>query len=190
MDKKIRENNLPKISMALVGTFLISSILTLAIPKFGDCVLLYPSNLREPLSWYRLLTYPFYVGGLIPWFHNALVILLTGYIIEKRISRKDLIGLIILSCLIGGFLYILLNQGDIYDTPMASPTMISWGYWSAAIVIGLKIWKNLSKAEKVIMLLCVASMLSAWDENLGFFIGQLSVILIIAILTLIRKRER
>jgi len=149
-------------------------------------VLLYPSNLDEPLNWYRLLTYPLFGAGLLNWFYNSLAIVFTGYIIENKIKRRELIGLIVLSSIIGGLVFIIINYGAEYNSPIASPIMITWGYWSAAIVIGLRNWRTLNPFERIIMVLCFLSVLIIWHENLGLFIGQLSVILTIVLLTILR----
>lgn len=187
--KTYLKNNLPKVSLILISIFFVSNFLTLLIPRFGDIVLLYPSNLSEPLNWYRLITYPLYVGGLLTWIHNALVIILTGFIIEKKVYKQDLIVLIILSTIIGGLIFILFNQGETYNSPIATPTMISWGYWSATIILGLKYWRTLILFEKIILILCFLSILSIWNDNVGFLLGQLTVIISIAILTLTRYRK-
>ena len=183
------KSNRPKISLILITVFFVSNILTLLIPRLSDIFLLYPSNLSEPFNWYRLITYPLYVGGLLTWFHNSLVIFLTGFIIENKVQKQDLIGLIVLSSIIGGLVFIIFNQGETYNSPIATPTMISWGYWSATIIIGLKYWRTLNLIEKIVMILCFLSILSVWNDNFGFLLGQLSVIAIIAILILIKYRK-
>jgi len=187
--KTYLKSNLPKISLILITIFFISNILTLLTPRFSEIILLYPSNLFEPLNWYRFITYPLYVGGLLSWIHNSLVIFLTVLIIEKKIRKQYLTGLIILSSIMGGLIFIIINQGGAYNKPIAAPTMISWGYWSATIVIGLKYWRTLNLFEKIVMILCFISILSIWNENFGFFMGQLSVILLISILTIIKLRK-
>ena len=101
---------------------------------------LYPSNLHQPWNYYRLFTYPLYVGGGINWFQNSLVILVTGYVIEYRLVKKDIYILIGLSSFIGGLIYIILNQEPNFIKPIATPSMISWGYLSATIAIGLIFW--------------------------------------------------
>jgi membrane associated rhomboid family serine protease len=187
--KTYLKNNRPRISLILITIFFVSNILTLLIPRVSDIFLLYPSNLAEPLNWYRLITYPLYVGGLLTWFHNSLIIILTGFIIENKVQKQYLIGLIILSSIIGGLIFIIFNQGETYNIPIATPTMISWGYWSATIIIGLKYWRTLNLFEKIVMILCFLSILNIWNDNFGFLLGQLSVITIIAILTLIKYRK-
>lgn len=186
--KTYLKSNQPKISLILITIFFVSNILTFLIPSIRDIFLLYPSNLPEPLNWYRLITYPLYVGGSLTWFHNSMIIILTGFIIENKVKKQDLIGLIILSSVIGGLIYIILNQGEVYNRPIATPSMISWGYWSATIIIGLKYWRTLNVFEKLVMILCFLSIWSIGSENTGFLFGQLSVITIVAILTLIKHR--
>ncbi|RIJ46265.1 rhomboid family intramembrane serine protease [Maribellus luteus] len=184
------KSNWPKLSVVLVGLFFITGILSLTIPAFGKMVLLYSSNLAEPLNWYRLLTYPLYGGGLLNWAHNALVMVLTGFILENRISKKEILAIIVLSAITGGLLFIFLNQNAGYDLTVASPVMISWGYCSATIVIGLKCWGRLNVFEKVVVIMCLASLLSVWNDNIGFLVGQISVITIIGLVTLIRFRGK
>jgi membrane associated rhomboid family serine protease len=180
------KSNKPKISLILISVLFISAILTLFIPKLDDVILLYPSNLYEPWNWYRFITYPLHVGGLLAWVHNSLIIVLTGFIIENKLKKQDLIGMILLSSIIGGLVFVIINFGDTYNTPIATPSMISWGYWSATIVIGLKYWRTLNLFEKIVMILCFLSILSIWNDNFGFLLGQLSVIITIAILTMIK----
>lgn len=187
--KAYLKSNLPKISILLVVILLISNLLTFAFPRLGEIVLLYPSNLYEPFNWYRLITYPLYVGGLLAWIYNSLIILMTGFIIENKLKTKNLISLILISSIIGGLIFIIANQGETYNIPIASPTMISWGYWSATIIIGLRFRQTLNFFEKLVLILCflcALSLIGMWNANLGFFIGQLSVIIIIALLTLLK----
>lgn len=129
------------------------------------------------------------MGGLLTWTHNSLVIVFTGFIIENKLKKQDLIGLILLSSIIGGLIFIIINHGETYNIPIGTPTMISWGYWSATIIIGLKYWRKLNLFEKSVMILCFLSILSIWNDNFGFLIGQLTVILTIAILTMIKNRK-
>lgn len=181
------KNNLPKFSLILIIIFFVTNLLTLLFPRLSSIFLLYTSNLSEPLNWYRFFTYPLYVGGMINWIHNSLVIFLTGFIIENKLKRKGLIILILLSSFIGGFSFIILNQND--NLSMATPTMISWGYWSATIVLGFKFWKAFNLFEKVIVVLCLMSIFSIWNDNLGFLIGQILVIIIVAISTVIKIKK-
>ena len=180
----------PGISLILISIFFASNIITLIFDVTQKYILLFPNlELIEPWNWYRLITYPLYIGGLITWFHNTLVIVLTGYIIENRLNKQNIIGLILLSSIIGGLIYVLFNRDNLL-VPIASPVMITWGYWSAAIVIGLNYWKSLILFEKIVLALCLLSILSIWNDNIGFFLGQIIVILIIAVLTLIQIKKK
>lgn len=185
MNKYLKENS-PKISLTLIIILLMFTIITLSYPGFSKYFLLNPSNLNEPLNWYRFLTYPLYVNGLMVWAHNALVILLTGFIVENKLERKEIIGLIILSSVIGGVFFTFINQSLELNVEIATPTMITWGYWSSAVVFGIGFWKRLNLFEKIITVLCVLSLIGIWDDNEGFLIGQIMVIITIMILT-IRK---
>ena len=180
----------PKVTLILIVVLLISNILTTFIQPLQDYILLYPSNIKEPWNWYRLITYPLVVGGLVAWFLNSLVLLFTGYIIERRIAKSDLLGLIFISSIIGGLIFLFLNQNSQYNIPIASPTMISWGYWAASIVIGIKYWKGLNLFEKIILILCFLSILSIQNDNLGFLIGQIAVIVIIMTIALIKIKNK
>jgi membrane associated rhomboid family serine protease len=180
--------NRPRISLILIIVLFVSNILTLVISQLYNIVLLFPSNLSEPWNWYKLITYPLYVGGLKTWFLNSLVIILTGYIIESRVKKADMIGLILISSIIGGLFFILLNQSNEFNAPIATPTMISWGYWTAAIVIGLKYFKSLNLFEKIVLFLCFLSIFSLWNDNFGFLIGQIGVIVTVLIITIFRVK--
>jgi len=187
--KTYLKTHFPKISFILILIFFVSTFITLFVPKIGDTIILYPSNLSEPFNWYRLITYPLYVGGLTAWFLNSLVILLSGFIIENKLKKNDLIGLIFLSSVVGGLVYIIINQNDIQNIAIASPTMISWGYWSATIVIGLKNWRTLNLFEKIVIILFVLNVFWITNENIGFLLGQITVIVTITIITLIKYRN-
>ncbi|MFO7830136.1 MAG: rhomboid family intramembrane serine protease [Bacteroidales bacterium] len=187
--KTYLKTHFPKISFILVLILFLTNILTLFTPKFSDSILLYPSNLSEPFNWYRLITYPLYVGGLTAWFFNSLVILFAGYIIESKLQKNDLIGLIFLSSVIGGLVYIIINQNDTHNLAIASPTIISWGYWGATMVIGLKNWRTLYLFEKIVMILFILNVFWISNENLGFLLGQITVIITIMIITLIKYKK-
>lgn len=182
----------PKITLIFILVLFLSNVLILFFPEADEFILLYPTDLNQPWKWYKLITYPLYVGGLWNWLHNALVMVLTGYIIESKLSKGDIITLILLSSILGGLLFMIFNQDQVLNAPIATPTMISWGYWSAAVLIGLFYWKALNPFEKVIIILCVISVLSIENENTGFLIGQITVIIAIMILTTfkIKKSKR
>ena len=80
----------PRITIYLILILFVTNFITLIFSQIGELVMLYPSNLGEPWNWYRLITYPLYVGGLIAWFLNSLPILCYGYVIENRIKRLNL----------------------------------------------------------------------------------------------------
>jgi len=180
------KSKLPKISIFLIAILFVSNILTFIIPTLSKFFVLYPSNLHEPFNWYRLITYPLYVGGLLAWIYNSLIIILTGFIIENKLKTKNMISLILLSSIIGGLTYIIINQGETNNIPIAAPSMISWGYWSATIIIGIRYWRTLNLFEKLVMILCILSTLSIINIDFGFFIGQLAVIFTIALLTILK----
>jgi hypothetical protein len=58
------------------------------------------------------------------------------------------------------------------------------------IIIGLKFWRTLHLFEKVIIILCFTCILSLGNDNFGFFIGQLCVIITIAIFGIIRITQK
>jgi len=184
------KNSLPRISLILIAIFFVFNIFTIVFQGLGDTLFLYPSNLKEPLNWYRFITYPLYVGGLTKWFLSSLAFLLLGYLIEHRVRRSDLIGLIILSSLIGGLVFTIINQNDSHNIPIASPTMISWGYWAAGMIIGIKFFKELNTFEKIILILYALSIFSIQAQDKGFLVGQIIVIIIIAILSFIRVQKK
>ena len=191
MKEYLKAHN-PKIALWLIGVLFISNLLTLFIRSFGQAVILYPSNLNEPLNWYRFVSYPLYVGGLLSWLYNSIVLYLTGLIIEIRLTKKPIIMIILSSVIIGGLVAILINQGDPINRPIASPTMITWGYWSAAIVTGVYHWKSLNLFEKILLGLSLLSIFSIQNQNFGFLIGQIVVIAIVAIISIfvIIKRKK
>ncbi len=177
------------ISTCLVIILFISNIITIFIPKIGYFVLLYPTNLFEPWNWYRYFTYPLYVNGLINWLLNSICILCYGYLIEKRMKKSDLIGLILISTIIGGLLYTIITYHNLGYMPIASPTMISWGYGAASIVAGVKFWKTISLVEKIIFAICFLGIFSLYTDNLGILLSQISVFIIALSFTMIRLKQ-
>ena len=184
MKEYLREHR-PDFAVLMVIVFLLFTILTLMFPLLGKVVLLEPSNLYDPLSWYKLLTYPLYGTGLVTWINHSIILVLIGFIIEKKVKRLDLIGLVIMSTIVGGFLYIVFNQ-DGPNVGIASPVMISWGYLGVGIVIGLKDWQYLNLFEKILVILFCLSVPSIYNDNLGFLLGQLTVLTACIIFTALR----
>jgi len=179
----------PRISIYLILILFVSNLITLIFSQIGEVVMLYPSNLGEPWNWYKLITYPLYVGGIVKWFLNSLAILCYGYVIENRIKRTDLFGLILISGIVGGLFFMIFNQNNEFNVPIASPTMIAWGYWAATIVIGLKFLKSLNLFEKIILGLGFLSILNIWNDNLGFLFSQIIVIVVIMIIATIKVKK-
>jgi membrane associated rhomboid family serine protease len=184
------KKNIPVISIILVSILFITNILTLYFPFVGDAVLLYPSRIAEPLNWYRFLTYPLYVSGLLAWIINSIIIVATGFVIESRLNKKEIYGLIVLSTIAGGLGFALMNLNDVNNVSLAAPVMISWGYWSATVVIGLKFWKELKISEKVITVLCFISVFSIWDIYIALTLGKVLVVLTITTLVLFKYKKR
>jgi membrane associated rhomboid family serine protease len=82
----------PRISLILILILFASNTITLIFDETQKYIVLFPSlELIEPWNWYRLITYPLYIGGLITWFHNSLIIVLSGYIIENRLKNRILL---------------------------------------------------------------------------------------------------
>lgn len=184
------KKDIPKVSIILVSILFITNILTLYIPVLGNALMFYPSNLTKPFNWYRLLTYPLYVSGLFVWITNSIIILATGYIIESRLNKKQVIGLIILSSIIGGIGFAIMNFNDIKNVSLVSPVMISWGYWSVTIVVGLKCWKEFKIFEKIITVLCLISTIAIWDVQIGLVVGKVSVVLVTMSLVLMKHKKK
>jgi membrane associated rhomboid family serine protease len=180
----------PKMTLWLITIIFLTSTITFIIYPLNEFLLLHPSNLTQPWYWYKLVTYPFVGTGYLNWLTNSLALVVTGYIIENRIKRNDLFIIILLSSVIGGLGFIIINQNDIYDRAIASPTMISWGYWAATIIIGIKFWKNLNLFEKIVLVLCFLSITSLFFENFGFLVGQIGVIIFVMVFILIRVRTK
>lgn len=96
------------ITLFLISTILIRTIGILFETEISNYLVLYPSNVSQPLNWYKFLTYPLDSIGLIGWFKIALIILPAGYIIEKRTAKKNLITITLISIVLGGLILQLL----------------------------------------------------------------------------------
>ena len=184
--KKYVKNNLPRISIILVSILIVSYILTLIFSGIKELVVLYPSNLIEPLNWYRFLTYSLYSGIIQDLIHNCIGIIITGFILENKIKKNDLIILILMSILVGGLSYAIVSNYDNNNIAIASAVMISWGYISGTIIIGLKHWRTLNLFEKFIIILSIISVFGIWNAHFGFFMGQLFVCIVTGLFILLK----
>ena len=183
MNNYLKEN-FPKATFILVLLLFIANQTTHAFPALGKYLLLFPSDLKDPLNWYRLLTYALFVFGIKNWLYISIPVILIGFIIEHRVKPYFVPGLIVLSAIVGGLMFAISSQGDPDNIPLGSPTMISWGYWAAAIVVGLKNLKNLNLFEKIVISLLFISVLSLWPRDLSLFFGEITVVIVTVILTL------
>lgn len=168
----------PRLCLLIIGVFFIFNILTIFIPIVGNTVILYPANLSQPLTWYRFITYPLFVGGLTNWVYASLVIVLTGYLIENRGNRIVVFSILFLSTIVGGVVYALLSKYKGEDVPFASPTIIAWGFWGAGIVAGIKNRHVLSKVEKWIFGIIILCILNLTIGNFETCMSQLLVIVV------------
>lgn len=180
---------LPIYSILLILILFLSTILTVYWDKFYDLVLLRPTDLNIPKNWYRFLTYPLYISEIWTWFLTSISLFVFGGIIEKRLSTKYIIALILFSSFLGGLIYVIANQSDMNPLPMGTAHMISWGYWSSAMVVGFKFRKELNLLEKIILGLSFIGVFFISRDNLGFFIATLSVIVSISVITLLIKNK-
>ncbi len=172
-------NNTPFVSLLIVGLLFISNGLTLLFEGLSDEFLLFPQDIKQVGKWYKLLTYPFYVGGLAQWLHSAIVILMSGYVLERRLTKEKVIGLMALSSITGGLIFSLIKVNTLaLNVPIASPTMITWGVSSCAFVLVIKQIKASTLLDKIVAGLYLVSLLSMDFIDLGFAMGQVAVILL------------
>lgn len=186
---KKRKLFLPKYSILLILVLFLTTIISIYWNRFYDLVLLRPMDLNSPTNWYRFFTYPLYIYDVWTWFITSVSFFVFGGIIEKRLSTTYLKALILFSSFFGGLIYVLLNQNIINPVPMGTAHMISWGYWSSAMVVGFKFLKELSLLEKVFLIFGLIGVFFISQDNFGFFIASLSVIISIGVITLIIKNK-
>lgn len=165
--------------MLLVSTILIRTIGMLFEKEISEYLILYPSNLSQPLQWYRFLTYPLESVGLFGWLRIALIILPAGYIIEKRTHKKNLISIISISALLGGLLFTFINHNNELNQPIASPGLIAWGFWIAAVACGIIQWKDLNYIEKIIIIIFLLNVFSFNHTDFGYLVAQIGVVVTI-----------
>ncbi len=165
--------------MLLVSTILIRTIGMLFEKEISEYLILFPSSLSQPLQWYRFLTYPLDSNGLFGWLRIALIIFPAGYIIEKRTHNNTLVIIILISALVGGLFFTLINYGNGLNRPVASAGLIAWGFWIAAITCGILQWKDLNRIEKAIVILFLLSIFSFNHSDFGYFVAQIGVIAIV-----------
>ncbi|MBF9255569.1 hypothetical protein I2I11_19880 [Pontibacter sp. 172403-2] len=163
----------------LVSTIIIRTIEMIFEKEIGAYLILFPSNLSQPLHWYRFFTYPLESVGLFGWFRIALIILPAGYIIEKRTNNNILVTIILISALLGGLLFTIINYGNELNRPIASAGLIAWGFWIATICCGILQWKDLNIIEKVIILLFLLNIFSFNHSDFGYLVAQICVVVTI-----------
>ncbi len=126
-----------RISVYLVILLLVTMVLSRSL-TWVELTLLYPHPHHESMEWYRLLSYPLCILSLFSWFFFSVAILLSGYVIEKRVPSVSYLLLIILSAVAGGLTYQLMYQDPFENVPLAGPGMLCWGNIGAAVIIGMK----------------------------------------------------
>jgi membrane associated rhomboid family serine protease len=178
--------NRPKVTIYLVLILFLSNLIIQKFCQLTCYIALYPTNLTEPSNYYRLLIYPLFHGGLKLWLLESIGLILFGYMIENKLTRIDIISLILFSTLGGGVFYMLFNQNIENDTPLLGTALIIWGYWASAIVIGFKYHKYLNEFEKLIMIVCIIGILVFLGCVIGRIWHQAIIAVIIIIFTSIR----
>ncbi len=170
--------NLPVTTIKFIGILLVSVIFQLS-GNWSQYFMLYPHNLVEPANYYRLLTSHLYISGLFSWLSISLFLFLSGTIIEKYLSEKETIRLILISAIAFSFIYLGLNYRShiIFSSPYGGPGIIMWAYWAAAIVLGFEKWKSHNLFEKIIVIICCLGVINFRFENLGLLVGQIVIIL-------------
>ncbi|EAY24560.1 hypothetical protein [Microscilla marina] len=167
----------PFISIVFIALLLGFALLVAFVPTISPYLILQKSDLATPTHWYKLLSYSLYIKGLQNWLVQSIILLLLGAVIEKQIRQPlHVIGLMLLSSIVGGVSFMLLSTQAV---PLASPGMIIWGYSSAAIVLGLSHWYQSESAERVALIACVLLLLlQVIDFNLTVFLSQMVVMLV------------
>jgi len=166
--KIIKANFLKKIDFSKVSLLVVIVIFALNITsKFisglDDFFLLYPSNLEEPLNWYRFLTYSF-GGGIDTLLEYSALIIMASLIMENKIKSKELIFLSVISVVIGGVIYAVISKDNI---PITSSGMLFWGYAGAAFSIAFINYTILHKYQKYLLFILFLSTLGNVVFSLG-----------------------
>ncbi len=144
----------PRLTLYFLAFFLVTNMITMFFKDLRPYILIYPYNLSQPLTWYKFLTYPLFGAGLLNWFKLVFLMLIPGFIVEKYLSLKS-IAILVLSVLIFvGFLFMYLHRHDDFDPALYSPSFIGWAFVAAGLVLGLRNYRRLVSAEKIMLLLC------------------------------------
>lgn len=70
---------------------------------------------------------------------------------------------------------------------MASPGLIAWGFWIAAVTCGVMHWRDLKIVEKVILVIFLLSILNFEHSNFGYLLAQIGVVTAVLIFVLTFK---
>ena len=125
-----------------------------------------PSDfISRPLSWYRLLTYPWINGGLMMAFWNVALIWVAGVAVDHVFPPKEVLWrFVLIPCLIGAFTWAglqLLFQVE-HVTHMIGPIFIAWAYLSFLLVYNYRHWGLLRTYNKIFTVFLTLIFLAAF----------------------------
>jgi hypothetical protein len=180
----------PNISILFIFTLFLSSFLIGIIYRFYNIniieyIILSPNNLFEPINWYRFITHIFYLDN--NFLRVIIIIILSGYIIENRTKKINILIIFIISTLFGGLTFCITNNNYL-DSKFGSAYIVSLGIMSSAIIYALQNWKKSNLFEKIFSIFGLLNIIAMFFGIMySMFFEKLVVALISILLTNILK---
>jgi membrane associated rhomboid family serine protease len=188
--------NRPRTIINIVCLFFLTTLLVIVLNITGheniaNYLYLYTSNVFEPRNYYRLVTSACFSGSLITWFFVSIALILSGFIIEQRTTKKRIIQLTIFSAMVGGLIFIILKN-DKTNIPYIGQSMIVCAFIAFAIICGLIFWKKLILFEKGIVVFFIINviLMPLNINDADIFFTEVIVMVLVFILTMVLKPFR
>lgn len=135
----------PVVCLITTGIFLAVFLVFAIFPCDAFTLGLTPSLIKNPLYWYTLLSYVFLHMDLFHWFQIAFAIILAGFVVEPRVSKRFLVSTIVGSAFFGGVLFTLTGAGTLVGS-----VMIAWGLTGLVFACWLKLRHGMHWPEHAI----------------------------------------
>jgi membrane associated rhomboid family serine protease len=127
-----RFRRVAQVSKTLVLIMFVALVVVSAAPVgLLPHLMLIPSRMAMPWSWYRLLTYGIVQASLVNWLMVSVIILASGWIAERWLPRRTLWLAAALAALSSGVIYTILAP---VGRPLIGGGFIAAGFAGVAVV--------------------------------------------------------
>lgn len=178
----------PKVTFVFIVLSFIGAIVSKLYPKFYELMVLDSSALSAPQKWYQFVTYPLVIIGLVNWLVSSIVLFLFGKVVEKYLSVKEVILLMLVSTIVGGLAFFIFND---FKGSIDSVSLMSWGMGGVVIVFGFRNWYESESLERTTLI--IIPFLIIWQLitfNPPVFFSQCVLMTLSALLASIRYKKK